>query len=66
MIADVGDDHAKIVWRTTLRISSSTRAMYASLDFDARAAGHFDVDDELSGIGAREVGAAEKRSQTRG
>ena len=30
-------------------------------DFKARAGGHAQVDDELAGIGAREVSAAEER-----
>ncbi len=30
-------------------------------DFEPRAAGHAHVDDELAGIGARKVGAAEER-----
>ncbi len=34
-------------------------------DFKARAAGHLDIDDELSGIGARKVGTAQEREEAR-
>ena len=51
--ADVGDDHAlDRPGSTILRIRSSTLATSFSVILKARAAGRFDVDDELPGVGA--------------
>ena len=61
--ADVGDDHAEIVRRDDLADFVLDARDVGIAGLDARAAGHFDIDDELAGIGAREVGAAEDRSQ---
>ena len=48
---------------TTLRMTSSTRGDVLIADLEARAAGHAHVDDELAGIGARKIGAAEEGKQ---
>ena len=61
--ADVGDDHAQIVGRDDFADLVFDAGDVRVAGLDARAAGHLDVDDELAGIGAREVGATEDRSQ---
>ena len=59
--ADVGDDHAQVLGRHHAADDVFDLRDVVVAHFKPRAAGHAHVDDELAGIGARKVRAAEER-----
>ena len=63
--ADIGDDHVEILRRHDAADHVFDLGDVVVADFKPRAAWHAHIDDELAGIGARKVGAAEKGKAAR-